>query len=1151
MVKNTILSRKISLFLNFMLIMCAAITLYGENLIGDSSFEETREYRPTFFQVGEYALEDGVLSGVGYSGADYSHGKRSLELAPGAVWEYQVFDRHEAKGVFSAALKSQEGSVAELEVEALTLGIHGGALNPKVGKERYNVGTEWKRESLTFGNPGKEGKGLYTVRVRNVGTGILRVDAVQLELGKDQAGNYEESRSSQMKSDMMRSYKYRAESDAASPDGRKGLTGEVKLAVSAPTIVGSQPQVVRGGVVFPKGVLYDPERVALFDADGNEVECQRKVLARRNTDGSVVSLLLDFQADIEAGESKGYVLRYGTEARSSGKTLAVLKNGVLEIDTGAVKAKIDSRKGFNIFDELSGGGSVLKGIGGGIIRTPQGISYLSGKGAPEQFRLEENGSLRTVLFVSGKHHAADGRGVLDYECRIHAFKGKAFFLVEYTLINREPEMDFRICSAGVMLPASGNGSGRFGIVDKPDLELPSGSPIAALTQLRKRWGEPDYRLLLNVSGEQGRYVDGAYGDGSVVSGNSALSMEDFRQLNPKALSCGAGGIGAYIWPEHGVKALALARGISTGMRFYYAPFGGLEDVRALAGGVSILRAEPEWVSETEVFGRFLSLERARREFPRFSRVEDKMFDLLGKAGEVSAYDGIFDYGDFGSPSYCSNHETEGVDNLWLRYLRGGGTDIYRMAVAAARHSRDVDVAHYRPGVAARHTHGAGMHTSYHHHAGHFWNSGLLWHYYLTGERRSLEVAMSSAAGLVMRAGVKYKAGRERHRILLHLAELYGISGNIQFRQAFEKQYAYGAGTNLTVNYYGGLGMAALRKLYEVSGDARYADELKQAAEAIRVKAEKAGRDGRDVSIGGGRDWYIFKSMGEYARVSGDRGFVDAVANLLLTAYCVSMSPADHSYSTAAPMIEAMSALGVGEPESMPERLSGINRLAGSGSFNFAVKGGDDLVLRIYKMLRFRALTQQKYKDGGEPELEYRLNFSSGKAMDSGRFAGVDAGFELKELRPKGGEACQLELIFKNDCWGAFSAGSPYRFAADRSFACRNSHDYPVAFWLRAPAAGDVMIDFRWKYRDNAFAGKTLGISLEDENGNRIGGACWNIPLNYAGKNDDCSKKFSVGIPGHLRGKPLRLLVNDVKWMDWRVQGLDFPWLADDKAGLEF
>ena len=305
MVKNTILSRKISLFLNFMLIMCAAITLYGENLIGDSSFEETREYRPTFFQVGEYALEDGVLSGVGYSGADYSHGKRSLELAPGAVWEYQVFDRHEAKGVFSAALKSQEGSVAELEVEALTLGIHGGALNPKVGKERYNVGTEWKRESLTFGNPGKEGKGLYTVRVRNVGTGILRVDAVQLELGKDQAGNYEESRSSQMKSDMMRSYKYRAESDAASPDGRKGLTGEVKLAVSAPTIVGSQPQVVRGGVVFPKGVLYDPERVALFDADGNEVECQRKVLARRNTDGSVVSLLLDFQADIEAGESKG------------------------------------------------------------------------------------------------------------------------------------------------------------------------------------------------------------------------------------------------------------------------------------------------------------------------------------------------------------------------------------------------------------------------------------------------------------------------------------------------------------------------------------------------------------------------------------------------------------------------------------------------------------------------------------------------------------------------------------------------------------------------------------------------------------------------------------------------------------------------------
>ena len=47
----------------------------------------------------------------------------------------------------------------------------------------------------------------------------------------------------------------------------------------------------------------------------------------------------------------------------------------------------------------------------------------------------------------------------------------------------------------------------------------------------------------------------------------------------------------------------------------------------------------------------------------------------------------------------------------------------------------------------------------------------------------------------------------------------------------------------------------------------------------------------------------------------------------------------------------------------------------------------------------------------------------------------------------------------------------------------------------------------------------------------------------------CTQKLILKIPDELRGKPLRLFVNDVKWMEWKINGLDYPWIAEVKDGI--
>jgi hypothetical protein len=1134
-----------------------------ENLISDSSFESQSSYRPTFHLLGEYRLNEKDSKGISLSNNEQSHGKRSLRLEPGASWTYDTTNRFAAQGVFAADLKSTARSDITIQIAVMPLNIHGGSTT-EITEKTIEVGTQWKRIETSFHNKHKSWSTIYSVRIHNTSKTPVWVDAVQLELETLTASAYRPGRVSLRKIDQMGRYTFSAASDSVKSKSANA-SGEVNLTVAIPDDLSGELSVC-GGVPFPKGALFQPSGVNLYTANGKQIPLQTTVLARRNTDGSIVSLLLDFTIDATHDKRQRCLLRYGaaTKNRETRANLARYDGARIIIDNGVVRAKLDPAH-FRVFDQIqriSDGLTVEAGaLDGAFFTGIDGNVYASSQQKPTTFKIERNGPEHTVILVRGKHATANLNPLLAYETRIHVFKNKEHFLIEHSIINQETPPDMIVRNIGLRLPAAAGHQRVFGMANAPDLAFAAGSGQASVTQVKNCFGSNDYDVLLQRSDSVRETLPNRIADGSATNGISAVAVKDFMELNPRELSLGKGYVSAYIWPENGVKDLSIPFGFATTMRLYYAPFGGdKETIAKLAKGNVLLQSDREWISKSNVFVPFIPIEEKRKLFPRAAARDDTVFELYRKFQTVSDFNGLFNYGDSGSPSYCSNHETEGVDNYWIRYLRDASADSFKLAESATLHSRDVDVCHIRDRVAARHTHCAFTHTSYHFHTGHFWQSGLLWHYLLTGDRRSFEVALASAAELVTKSSINYKAGRERSRILFHLAELYGLTGITQFRKSFEKQVDFGAGSNIGHSYYSGLSLEALMKLYDVTGEKKYWTQLVADAGKCLADIDELSRANGDIHIGEGRIWYIFKAMGNMALLTGNPAYITSLSSYFLPYFTYSFLLSDYSLSSGAPFFKAMRDYSLSENTTMPEHLFGIDRLSGSmpgrgrpNAFKFEIPGGEEFTLRVFKQLKYRYYSQMKYKKNQQPRVDYRLVDPNGKLIEKGHVAGTDHECNVKTIRVentmKGNYS--FDLAFTDDCWGAFSCSVPARLDARRWFACRNSNSKPLAFWLKAPEQGKITILSRWKFGNNKYAGKILGAALETRQGELVTRQIWTIPMDW--RNDAnskyCTKQLELDIPDHLRGKTLQLLINGNKWLEWQVNGLDLPWLGAEPSAI--
>lgn len=579
----------------------------------------------------------------------------------------------------------------------------------------------------------------------------------------------------------------------------------VRLLVEEPSGVSRSGWPVSSGVPFAQGALRDTEAVALFEEDAEEIPLQTEVLASW-PDGSVRWLLVDFQVDLAAGETKTFNLRRDSNIRRStvANPVRVTKTAArTTIDTGPLRLNLQS-DGFDPFGsvllDVNGDGRFAKDErvtdgGGGICVVDANSMRFTSTHAPAEIVVEQSGPLRACVRVSGGHASEDG-SMFRYVARIHAFRGKPFVRCFYTFIN-----------------------------DHQDSLMASVEEIRLATRLAAEAGGTAYRLLGSREVREGRifqvdeshYLQDASAAGSRAAGwaavggskaGFAVGLRNFWQNWPKSVEVAQDQVLLGICPRI-PKGLYDGKTLDEENKLYYALrngvhtfkvgvakthelwatfFAGKPDVGRLSRffratkGPLLAMCEPAYVSSTRAAGELQPAD--PNKFFGYDAWFARALDAhLKRRDQVREY-GMLNYGDwFGERRVnWGNLEYDLAHGMFLQYLRTGARRFFERGEQAAKHHIDVDIVHATnphlknpwgaPPEAGQiwlhclnHTGGyyedsplpvsrtyhIGHSTNY----GHVWISGDLDYYYLTGDRRAREVALMAADAMVRAMPTSY------------------------------------------------------------------------------------------------------------------------------------------------------------------------------------------------------------------------------------------------------------------------------------------------------------------------------------------------------------------------------------------------------------
>lgn len=136
---------------------------------------------------------------------------------------------------------------------------------------------------------------------------------------------------------------------------------QVELTVSESAGIQRINEPVTSGVPLPEGAVFSPDNFKLTDLNGNEIPMQAQVTSRwgplEDTSKSIKWILLDFQASLNAGENKKYILHFGngvTRTAISNPVQITNNVGNLVIKTGNNEFTL-SKTNFKLFDSVKVG----------------------------------------------------------------------------------------------------------------------------------------------------------------------------------------------------------------------------------------------------------------------------------------------------------------------------------------------------------------------------------------------------------------------------------------------------------------------------------------------------------------------------------------------------------------------------------------------------------------------------------------------------------------------------------------------------------------------------------------------------------------------------------------------------------------------------
>lgn len=577
---------------------------------------------------------------------------------------------------------------------------------------------------------------------------------------------------------------YRARAIGEGPEGEQFEGEEIAFAavVQAPQLEAKAARIplsvrnphpfpvegwpITGGVPIPRGHLGDAKNVRLVTA-GGEVPVQVQTTARW-PDGSVKWLLLSFVADVPAESEVRYELEVGklVQRRAVEQPLTIAKaDGGVRIDTGVKRFAIDSS-----------GNLVESGVYRTTAEDTDGVLYQTA-GADAEITVEEDGPIRAVIKTVAPLLDKDGNRLFRIEKRVEAYRGTAFLRVYHTLVVDRPERFTTIRKLSYHVPVGAqDDSWRVALVGGRELDL---DRTVAVRQ------QTDQRLLRLPGGEE--RVEEARLVGSLVPAGDdsfAVAVRDAWQNYPKGFSANEQGLEIELCPPFEKGYYDQFPFEKEGHhRYYYL----LDGCYKLKQGVAkthelllcfqagekrgqlcrvfqeplLLKVPPEWICDSRVF--YSVAARDTEAFPLYEEAIDKNLDRYAESRERQHDYGMLNYGDWYGErgTNWGNEEYDTQYAFFLEYIRSGDPRAFSLGCQAEVHNRDIDTVHWNANpdtIGGVYVHQMCHVGDYYDksvpgslgfpHGGftvsHAWTEGHFAHYFLTGDRRSLETGRAVA-----------------------------------------------------------------------------------------------------------------------------------------------------------------------------------------------------------------------------------------------------------------------------------------------------------------------------------------------------------------------------------------------------------------------
>ena len=221
----------------------------------------------------------------------------------------------------------------------------------------------------------------------------------------------------------------------------RGISVSETSSIVAPIVVEERNgwrrfnEPVSMGIPFPKGAVFDPERLSLEDQHGQLFPLQSEALARWS-DGSLKWVLLDFLANVEPLGTSTYKLLcdQATGTRTSHDKLVVEQTSdAIEICTGKCRFLLNAHT-FKPFERVVVDGQDV------IAPTGSGFKLVDDAGRTYQaditdIQVKTRGPVRTTIHVEGRFGSEDKPAYATFFARLSFFANSSLVGVTFTVRN--------------------------------------------------------------------------------------------------------------------------------------------------------------------------------------------------------------------------------------------------------------------------------------------------------------------------------------------------------------------------------------------------------------------------------------------------------------------------------------------------------------------------------------------------------------------------------------------------------------------------------------------------------------------------------------------------------------------------------------------